>query len=114
MPMQMPTPDELMIYLPYFFAGALLCNCVPHLCAGLMGLPFPTPFASPRGVGRSSPFVNFLWGSFNLAVGLYLLSTHPVTPGPNPYCAAMAAGALLLGTYLSIHFGAVQRGQTGK
>lgn len=32
----MPTPDELMSYLPFFFMGALLCNCIPHLCAGLM------------------------------------------------------------------------------
>ena len=94
-----------------FFAGAFLCNCIPHLSAGLQGAPFPTPFATPRGIGNSSPFVNFLWGAFNLFVGLYLLATHPVTIGANPECAALAAGALALGTYLSLHFGKVRRGK---
>ena len=93
-----------------FFAGAFLCNCVPHLCAGLQGMPFPSPFAAPRGVGNSPPFVNFLWGAFNLVVGLYLLSQNPLTIGPNPQCLALGAGALALGTYLSLHFGKVRRG----
>ncbi len=48
------------------FAGAFLCNCVPHLCAGLTGQKFPTPLARPRGVGLSPPLVNFVWGAFNL------------------------------------------------
>ena len=63
-----------MNYAATFLAGAFLCNCIPHLGAGLQGIPFPTPFAKPRGIGNSSPLVNFLWGVFNLCVGLYLLS----------------------------------------
>jgi len=59
-----------MNYVAVFFAGAILCNCIPHLTAGLQGVPFPTPFARPRGVGTSSPFANFLWGAFNLGAGL--------------------------------------------
>jgi hypothetical protein len=42
-----------MIYLALFFAGAFLCNAIPHLAAGTMGMPFPTPFARPRGIGNS-------------------------------------------------------------
>jgi hypothetical protein len=98
-----------MDYVALFFAGAFLCNCIPHLCAGLQGQPFPTPFATPRGIGNSSPFLNFLWGAFNLGVGIYLLSLHPVAIGANGECAALAAGALALGIYLSLHFGRIRR-----
>ena len=99
-----------MSYVALLFAGAFLCNSIPHLAAGLQGLPFPTPFARPRGIGNSSPFFNFLWGSFNVAVGLVLLSNHPVIVGLNLGSLTIAAGALLLGTYLSRHFGKVRQG----
>ena len=94
-----------MSYVALFFAGAFLCNSIPHLGAGLQGLPFPTPFARPRGVGNSSPLLNFLWGSFNIVVGITLLSNYPVVVGLNLGSLMVAAGALLLGTYLSRHFG---------
>jgi hypothetical protein len=92
-----------------FFAGAFLCNSIPHLASGLRGEPFPTPFAKPRGVGHSSPFVNFLWGSFNVAVGIALLSDRPVVAQLDPHFIATIAGALAIGTYLSLHFGKVRR-----
>ncbi|MGV1794800.1 hypothetical protein [Rhizobium sp. A37_96] len=97
-----------MAYIASFFAGAFLCNCLPHLTAGLQGTPFPTPFAKPRGVGNSSPLVNFLWGGFNLAVSLALGKIAGVELGVNGTCIAAAAGALVLGTYLSLHFGKVR------
>ncbi len=97
-------------YVALFFAGAFLCNCIPHPVAGLQGTPFPTPFARPRGIGSSPALVNFLWGAVNFAIGLFLLSRHPVAVGPNADCLALAAGALLLGLYLARHFGKV-RGQ---
>jgi hypothetical protein len=56
-----------MDHLKIFLAGALLCNRIPHLAAGLQGRPFPALFAKPRGVGRSSAPVNVLWGTANLA-----------------------------------------------
>ncbi len=102
--------DFQVSYIALFFAGAFLCNCLPHLVAGLQGMPFPTPFATPRGVGNSSPLVNFLWGAINFAAGAYLLSLYPVKIGPNIACAIVAAGALALGLYLSVHFGRVRRG----
>jgi hypothetical protein len=62
-------------YLAYFFGGAFLVNAIPHFVNGASGRPFPTPFASPPGRGFSSPTVNVLWGTFNLAIG-YLLVCH--------------------------------------
>ena len=53
----------------------LFTNAVPHLVSGVMGRPFQSPFAKPRGEGLSSSTVNVLWGFFNLAVG-YLLVCH--------------------------------------
>ena len=53
----------------YFFGGAFLTNAVPHLVSGVMGRPFQSPFATPRGQGLSSSTVDVLWGFFNLAVG---------------------------------------------
>ncbi|GGP21509.1 hypothetical protein [Silvimonas iriomotensis] len=98
-----------MNYLALFFAGALLCNSLPHLAMGLAGLPFPTPFAKPRGKGDSSPHVNFHWGLFNLVVGVLLLYAHPVTPGWNGPFVVLIAGALVLGDRMSRRFGEVQR-----
>jgi hypothetical protein len=99
-----------MNYAAMFFAGAFLCNCIPHIGAGLQGMPFPTPFAKPRGIGNSSPLVNFLWGVLNLCIGLYLLSGQTVMIGPNSGCLALIAGSLAIGTYLSLHFGKVRSG----
>jgi hypothetical protein len=87
-----------------FFAGAFLCNCLPHLVSGLQGRAFPSPFATPRGVGDSSPLVNVLWGFFNLLVGVLLLSILPVTVGVNLPFVSLVAGALLLGVCQALHF----------
>jgi hypothetical protein len=97
-------------YVAVFFAGAFLCNSLPHLACGLSGVPFPTPFAKPRGIGNSSPWVNFFWGAGNLFVGLYLLTVHPVTVGVNADFLMLLAGVLLLGWRLSVHFGKVRAG----
>ena len=95
-------------YVAVFFAGAFLCNSLPHLARGLSGAPFPTPFARPHGVGNSSPVVNFFWGAANFFVGLYLLTAHPVTVGANPGFLVLLAGVLLLGWNTSVHFGRVR------
>ena len=102
-----------MEYIASFFAGAFLRNCIPHLACGLRGETFPTPFATPRGKGPSAPIVNFLWGAFNLLVGVYLLSRHPVTVDFEPGFLALVLGALAVGVYLSLHFGKVRRDKTG-
>jgi hypothetical protein len=103
-----------MNYVASFLAGVFLCNCIPHLDCGLRGAPFPTPFAKPRGVGDSSPLINVLWGFFNLLVGLYLLSSHPVSIEFNFRLVILILGALAMSIYLSLHFGRVHRDKHAK
>lgn len=97
-----------MEYLADFFSGVFLCNCIPHLVCGLKGELFPSPFASPPGIGYSAPMVNVLWGFANLIVGLWLLTTHPFVLGFNPACLAFFVGALLLGLAIARYFGKVR------
>ncbi len=98
-----------MDYVAIFFAGAFLCNSLPHLACGLSGTPFPSPFAKPSGIGNSSPMVNFYWGAANFFVGLLLLQRHPVTVGLSAGFLALLAGVLAIGTHLAWHFGRVRR-----
>jgi hypothetical protein len=101
-----------MEFFALFFAGAFGCNAIPHLCAGLRGEPFPTPFATPHGVGNSSPLLNFLWGSGNAGACVALMSACPVVFGINLKCFMFVAGAMTLGIYLSRHFGKVRNAAT--
>lgn len=97
-----------MHYVALFFAGMFLCNCVPHLVSGLLGDPFPSPFAKPHGVGDSSPLVNFLWGFVNLAAALALLAHHPLALALNADLLTALVGALFIGVFLALHFGKVR------
>lgn len=97
-----------MTYFLLFFAGALLCNCIPHLVAGLQGQLFPTPFAKPSGVGSSPPLVNFAWGSANLLLGLFIVSGRLPFADQVPDSLALVLGFLAIGAYLSWHFGRVR------
>lgn len=94
-------------YALVFLAGALLCNCIPHLASGLRGEAFPTPLADPPGRGLSSPLLNFLWGAANLSIGLYLLP-HLDDADPRLGRIALALGFVAAGAYLSHHFGKVR------
>ena len=49
-------------YLLEFLSGALLTNAISHSVQGVSGAPFQSPFASPPGIGESSPLSNVLWG----------------------------------------------------
>jgi hypothetical protein len=98
-----------MRFVAIFFAGAFLCNAIPHLTAGLRGEVFPSPFSTPHGRGPSSPLVNFLWGMLNAVLGLALLVRHPFTPGVNVDSATLLVGVLVVGLYTSVHFGRVRR-----
>ena len=92
-----------MAYLLMFVAGALLCNALPHLNSGLRGEPFFTPWAKPRGVGKSSAFESFLWGASNLLVAVFLITRTANQNVPHGL-VAIAAGFLLAGASLSIIF----------
>jgi len=94
-----------------FFAGAFLCNAIPHLASGLRGEPFPTPFAQPSGQGLSSPVVNFLWGFLNLVIALALLSVARIQIGLNTPLLLFLIGFLLIGLLNAGHFARVRAGR---
>ena len=97
------------VYLLQFVAGVLLANGLPHFVQGISGHWFQSPFASPPGVGESSPVVNVLWGFLNLAVGFALLfAFEPKGAGVIVEWAFVGLGALVIALYLARHFGRVR------
>lgn len=96
-------------YVLEFLGGALLANGVPHFVQGISGNPFQSPFATPPGVGESSPLVNVLWGFGNLLGGGLLLHFFwPQGETATGGWIATGAGALLLSCLMSKHFGDVR------
>ena len=87
-----------------FVAGALLGNAVPHLANGMSGRCFQTPFSKPHGPGKSSPVVNVLWGSLNLAAGFVLFSVVS-DAGTVRAIVLAAAGALIMAVFNAWQFG---------
>lgn len=98
-----------MIWLPlisYIFAGAFLANAIPHLVSGMMGRPFQSPFAKPRGEGLSSSTVNVLWGFFNIAVFYVLVRCGGDFDWRHTGdVVACGAGALPMALFCARHFG---------
>jgi hypothetical protein len=73
------------------------------------GCWFQTPFATPPGVGESSPVVNVIWGSVNLAVGAALLAAFaPKGAGVIWEWRLLGLGALVISIALASHFGRVR------
>ena len=96
-------------YVLEFLSGVLLTNGVPHFVLGVSGSPFQSPFATPPGVGESSPLVNALWGFANLAGGFVLLwFFRPQGSGAVAGWIVVGSGALLAAVQLSTHFGKVR------
>lgn len=90
----------------YFFGGAVLTNAVPHFVSGVMGRPFQSPFAKPRGEGRSSSTVNVLWGFLNLAIGyLLVLRVGDFDLRSTANVVALGLGTLLMGVVMARMFG---------
>jgi hypothetical protein len=93
-------------YLLNFVSGLLLTNGIPHFVQGLSGHPFPSPFATPPGIGNSSPLINALWGFANLAVGSILLRlSRPQGSKAAIGWILVGLGSLLAAVCLSSHFG---------
>jgi hypothetical protein len=90
-----------------------LTNAIPHFVSGVMGRPFQSPFAKPRGEGLSSSTVNVLWGAFNLAVG-YMLICHVgnFDLRSTDDAIALGLGALLLGLVTARMFGRFHGGNS--
>ena len=100
------------VYLLEFLSGMLLANGVPHFVQGISGAPFQSPFASPPGVGESSPLSNVAWGFGNLVAGAVLL--HFFWPQGHAAVAewiVVGLGVLLMSVQLSAHFGKVRAGR---
>jgi hypothetical protein len=100
------------IYLLQFIAGMFLANGVPHFVQGISGNAFQSPFASPPGVGESSPVINVLWGFFNLAVGFALLfefAPKGADVGFEWVCVGL--GVLAIAIFCAWHFGRVRSGR---
>lgn len=66
--------DLTMEYLAQFFGAMFLVNALPHTLKGVTGQPFQSPFATPPGVGLSSPVSNVVWGGLNFIVGFVLVA----------------------------------------
>ncbi|QIG79110.1 hypothetical protein [Stakelama tenebrarum] len=97
----------MMAYLLSVLAGMLLCNAIPHIAAGVRGEPFPSPFASPPGVGDSSPPVTFLWGAINLIAGGALAAFWVET---RLHLAFAGFGFVLSGLLVARYFSRVRNG----
>jgi hypothetical protein len=96
-------------YVLQFLAGAFLANGVPHFVQGISGAPFQSPFASPPGVGESSPLSNMLWGFANLVAGTLLL--HFFWPQGRAVVVGwivVGFGVLVMGAQMSTYFGKVR------
>jgi hypothetical protein len=99
------------VYVAHFVAGLFLANAVPHFVNGISGERFQSPFASPPGVGESSPSVNVLWGMANFVVGYILLfGVGGFAGGLSLDALAVALGALAMAVGLARHFGRVRQG----
>ncbi len=99
--------------LAYFFGGAFLANAVPHYVSGMMGRPFPSPFAKPPGKGLSSSTVNVLWGFANLVLAYcLLLRVGHFDPRAVDHVASLGLGLLLMGVMAARTFG--RRSHGGK
>lgn len=92
--------------LSYFFGGLFLANAIPHFVSGMMGRPFQSPFAHPRGEGLSSSMVNVIWGFANFVVAyLLLVRVGNFDLRDAQSMIALGLGALLIALALAKRFG---------
>lgn len=90
-----------LVYVAYFFGGAVLANAVPHFVAGISGRPFQSPFARPLGQGLSSSTVNVAWAFANLVIGYLLVlrvGDFDLRDTGDVVALGLGAAALALGT----------------
>ena len=100
-------------YASYFFGGAFLTNAVPHFVSGVMGRPFQSPFAKPRGQELSSSTVNVLWGFLNLVVGYVLVCrVGHFDLRSTDHVVASGLGVLLMGMIMARLFGRFHGGNS--
>jgi hypothetical protein len=99
--------------LSYLFGGAFLANAVPHFVSGVMGQPFQSPFAKPRGEGLSSSTVNVLWGFANFVFAYLLIArVGNFDLRAVDHVSAAGAGVLLMGVMSARLFGRFHGGDS--
>lgn len=99
-----------MSYVAYIFSAFFFVNGIPHFVQGVSGHRFQSPFASPPGVGESSPLINVLWGSTNFVVG-YLLLYYAgfFAVGQNVATYVFFSGVFLASILLAVVFGRIRK-----
>ena len=98
-----------MDYLAYFASGLLISNGIPHFINGISGRKFQSPFASPPGIGVSSPLINVIWGMVNFVLGYLLLAgVGNFAVGISLDSVLFGLGSFLMALFLSWHFGRVR------
>ena len=91
-------------YLAAFFAGAFMCNAVPHFVSGLCGNKFPTPFSKPPGRGLSSPVTNVLWAMLNILLGYLLFSVSHMNAENTAALILFFLGITAMGIMSALNF----------
>ncbi|MFS8110392.1 hypothetical protein QD460_01560 [Rhizobium jaguaris] len=100
-------------YFLLFGGGVFLMNAVPHLVSGVLGRPFQSPFAQPRGEGLSSSTVNVLWGFANLVLAYLLLVRFGAFHWDDGVDAlVIGLGAFAISLFAARHFGRFHGGNT--
>ncbi len=100
---------SLIDYLAHAAGGCFLVNGIPHFVQGICGNRFQSPFASPPGIGESSPIVNVLWGALNFLLGTLLLcEVGEFQLGLNLDTIVTVSFGLLFSLTLAWHFGKVR------
>lgn len=91
-------------YILGFLAGFFLTNFLPHYICGITGRPFPTPFATPPGVGLSAPVTNLLWALINLVIGGLFLYYSRINQHGKRVWVPFFLGFLAMSFVLATHF----------
>ncbi len=92
-------------YLAALGTGFFLANVVPHFTMGITGQEFPTPFATPSGVGLSSPTINIIWALINLFFGYVLLRVSKLKFNNNLGIFALFIGIAICALLCAMNFG---------
>lgn len=101
-----------MTYLAYIIAAFCLANGLPHFLKGICGESFQSPFASPPGVGESSPVINVFWALANFALAALLVGCAGFfSPGLNTPTYIFVTGFCLAAVILAIVFGRIRAGK---
>jgi hypothetical protein len=83
--------------LPFFFAGAVAANGIPHFVKGIIGSRHKTPFKNP-----SSAPANALWGGANFFIGFWVGVRAMTFRVPFPVAGTLVIAGMLLTGYLLV------------